>query len=177
MGSQAEALGVQPVSLEVASQIAEDICWRLINSGTVNRVEIAGSIRRQSKDPISDIDIQAVPVPGVLDPREFLIEQPEVKKILRYGSQIASLLWDGGVPIVVDLYLTTEDAWVAHLMFLTGSKNLTIRHRAAAKHKGYKLSQNGLFDSVGNMITLLGEKQAYEILGFTWREPWERNEG
>jgi|SRR3990167_5013936 len=176
MGKQAEALNLQPVPLETAKKLADHIVDRLYVNGHVSRIIVAGSIRRRCA-MTTDIDIQAIPKPNG-DPAGYLTSHPKVTKVLRSGGDITSVVWkEGGIEMVVDLYLTTDEAWFAHLMFLTGSGKLNIRHRAAAKRKGFKLSQHGLFGADGERIPLSSERQAYAILNFTWHDPWDRSEG
>jgi len=111
-----------------------------------------------------------------------------VKKILAQGEKKCSLVIAlNNNDVQIDLFYTTLDNLPFALFHYTGSKKFNIRTRRLAKIKGYKLNQYGLFRMVdkGKMDEdkmaktgkkIKTERDIFDILGVTWKEPHERNE-
>lgn len=76
------------------------------------------------------------------------------------------------VPVV--LIRAADGQMATHLLSTTGSKEENLRLRDCAKKKGYRLVENGLFDSAGNLINTPDEESIYRVLGERYKKPSER---
>jgi DNA polymerase (family 10) len=159
------------MKLEEAKSIADRVKETL--TPHCDRIEIAGSIRRQ-KPIVNDIDL-------------VIIEKPDA------ALQIASLLFSLGVVkingpgikrvylpehnISVDIYIATPATWATLLLIRTGSKENNIRLCSLARRKGWHLeaSGGGLCDDDGTKIAGDTEESIYEALGIPYQEPKERD--
>lgn len=73
------------------------------------------------------------------------------------------------------VFVKDPDTWGAALLFFSGSAAFNIRMRAAAKRKGFKLSQNGLFNrDTGELVASKTEEDIFAALGWKYMEPMER---
>jgi DNA polymerase/3'-5' exonuclease PolX len=60
-------------------------------------------------------------------------------------------------------------------MFATGPVERNKRQRQHARRQGMVLNQYGLFnEATGEVLASKTEKDIYDALGETYREPWER---
>ena len=78
----------------------------------------------------------------------------------------------GNVPTV--LMRAADGQMATFLLSTTGSVEENKRLRDCAKKKGYRLVENGLFDSAGNLMRCSDEKSIYNYLGEKYKEPSER---
>ena len=134
------------------------------------RIKIAGSIRRKKPAPF-DIDILIVPrtTKSKIHITEYLANRGE---LLDHGLRRVSSRIKG---IRVDVYFTTRDSWGASLMYLTGPGGANIYNRRLAMRLGYMLNQYGLFNRrTGKRVPVYSEKEIYNALGKTYRNPIER---
>ncbi|MEM3062028.1 MAG: nucleotidyltransferase domain-containing protein [Nitrososphaerota archaeon] len=152
------------------------------------KFEIAGSFIRK-KPFSSDIDIVVIgnwddlqkrinlksKILRALDPFEkgkyivgtlFLIAiPPQLREIFKLKKVIA---------IKVDLFFTTEDEYIFARLFAVGSGKFNIIMRTLAKRNGYLLNQHGLFKN-GKKVRIKNEREIFEKIGKTYREPQDRN--
>ena len=75
------------------------------------------------------------------------------------------------VPVV--LIRAADGQMATHLLSTTGSKEENLRLRDCAKKKGFRLVENGLFDSAGNLINTPDEESIYRALGEIYKKPSE----
>ncbi len=155
---------------------------------------IAGSYRRGQ--PISqDIDIVCA---NYLEAKEFLYSHQspitwQVVGCLKDGSQQGSFLLQihpgingnslestrkpeeisNGSVVQIDIF--ASDNIPVALMHYTGSKMFNIKTRAAAKKKGYKINQYGVFATKTNKkMDIRSEKDIFDLLGIKYLQPHER---
>lgn len=76
------------------------------------------------------------------------------------------------VPLV--LIRAADGQLATHLLSTTGTKEENMRLRDCAKRKGYRLVENGLFDSCGNLVNTPDEQTIYRVLGEQYKKPNER---
>ena len=134
-------------------------------------IEICGSFRRGREDP-GDLDIVVI-----LKPRETLpkiVEDlaGEYTAVNWVGEKKTQIIVDG---VKVDIRVTTERAKGAALLYFTGPAGYNIGIRRAAKSRGMKLNEYGIFDRETNEY--LGgatEEEIYAILGKNFRPATER---
>ncbi|RJQ56526.1 MAG: DNA polymerase/3'-5' exonuclease PolX [Nitrospiraceae bacterium] len=153
--------------------VAEGIMGKLKEKAPVDKLSIAGSLRRW-KDTIKDIDILATSK----DPHKVMnvfVHLPQVKEALMKGPTKSSLITQEGIQ--VDLRVVDEGSFGAALAYFTGSKEHNIRLREMAVRKGLKINEYGIFD-VKTDKKLGGELEndVYKILGMPYIAPEMRED-
>jgi DNA polymerase (family 10) len=124
---------------------------------------IVGSIRR-GLDEVHDVDILVFG-----DPRDA----KEVAQAMRCGAKRGSFLLDG---VQVDvIHVPDEQSLGGMLLHFTGSKNHNIVMRCAAKERGLKLNEYGLWNrETGARISADSEKELFAALDMEYVEPCDR---
>lgn len=139
-----------------AMAIAESIVDRLRAVEGVERVEIAGSLRR-GRETIGDLDILAVATGEAARrvARSFR-EGPDVERALVAGETKSSVQLrvelggkTGLVAIRADLRVVPAGAFGSAWMYFTGSKAHNVRLRERAQKMGLTLNEYGLFPDDG----------------------------
>ncbi len=148
--------------------VAEEIMETLGEKSFVNKLSIAGSLRRW-KDTIKDIDTLA----ASKDPRKVMdvfVHLPQVKEVLMKGPTKSSIITSEGIQ--VDLRVVSEDSFGAARAYFTGSKQHNIRLREMAVKRGLKINEYGIFD-VKTEKKLGGKHEGdiYNILDMPFIEP------
>jgi len=158
--------------LGTALDIAEEIKNKFKKLKDVNKIEVAGSLRRK-KETIGDIDILITSKNSgkVMD---FFTKMDDIEDVLAKGPTKASVRLEG---IQADLRVLPEKTYGAALLYFTGSKQHNIALRKIAIKKGMKLSEYGLFNKKTNKL-LAGktEEECYKKLGLKYIEPEIREE-
>lgn len=153
--------------LHAALPVARTIAAHLEKLNAVQRIEIAGSLRRW-KETIGDIDILAVsnnPAP-VMD---AFVHMRDVATVHAHGETKSAITLKNGID--VDLRIVPPDSFGAALNYFTGSKahNVALR-QIAIKHR-WKLNEYGLFDNRGRQIAGKTEEDLYKKLGLSYILP------
>lgn len=165
-GIQLLKSGRERVPLGTALPLATAVVNALRKTGTAERIEVAGSIRRR-KETIKDIDILATgPVPEAI--MDAFVRLPLVREVLARGETKASVLLVQGLQ--VDLRVVPREAFGAALCYFTGSKEHNIRIRELAVKKGLKINEYGIFRD-GERLGGENEGDVYEILGLPYIPP------
>ena len=154
--------------------VADDIVERLKKKASIDRVVVAGSIRRW-KDTIRDIDILATArdAKAVMD---AFVHLPQVRDVLMRGPTKSSVLVDEGLQ--VDLRVVEEGSFGAALAYFTGSKAHNIRLREMAAKAGLKINEYGIFrETDEKKIGGEREEDVYRILGLPYISPELREDG
>ena len=148
--------------------IADDIVEHLKKNSPVNKITVAGSIRRW-KDTIKDIDILAT-APEAKAVMSVFVHLPHVRDVLMHGPTKSSVVIHEGLQ--VDLRVVDEDSFGAALAYFTGSKAHNIRLREMAVKKGLKINEYGIFRERDDR-KLGGEREEdiYRILGLPFIPP------
>lgn len=170
------------VPAEEARRVAEELKRRL--EPCCERIEIAGSLRRQLPD-VSDIELLVVPKregKGDFLHRALMrlifdnvLDYRRSKRGSRmYGPQNKFLLHvESGIP--VDIFCTTEESWPMALVIRTGPKESNIAIATAAQRKGWRLKAYGSgFDTPNGPIRCHSERKVFELVELPYLEPWER---
>lgn len=160
--------GMERQPLGKVLPVANDILKHLKSKAPVEKLSIAGSIRRW-KDTIKDIDVLATSQ----DPKAVMnafVHLPHVKDILMHGPTKSSVIIHEGLQ--VDLRVVEEDSFGAALAYFTGSKAHNIRLREMAVKSGLKINEYGIFREKDEK-KLGGEKEEdiYRILGLPYIPP------
>ena len=148
--------------LPIAQALAEEL--RKIER--VDRLEIAGSIRRR-RDTVKDIDIVAACFSGSALMERF-ISHRDVKRVVMKGPTRSSIILKNYLQ--VDLRVVPPNDFGAALQHFTGSRAHNITLRKMAVKKGLKINEYGIFHSDKRIG---GEKESdvYEILNMQYVEP------
>ena len=172
----AEGADGQPsprVLLSRALPIAEQIAGALRGHPGADRVEVAGSLRRQA-DAVKDLDVIAT----AADPAGLvrtLTELPLVESVQSSGDVGARVLTHTGMK--VDLKVVEPDQFGNVLQHFTGSKAHNVALREAAVRRGLHVSEYGILDdATGETTRCATEEEVYERLGLPWIPP-ELREG
>lgn len=158
------------MDLQRAEKIAGEVIKRL--SPYCQRIEVAGSVRRQKPTP-RDIDFVLIPSDlWNLECEVLSLARPFQPKVS--GEKLKRFIFNG---TQVDLYFATPETWATLLLIRTGSKENNIRLCTLAKTRGWHLaaSGGGLFDEKGQRVAGDSEESIYEALGVPYQEPWERS--
>ena len=151
-----------------ALDISEELKSKLKKLKEVDKIEIAGSLRRM-KETIGDIDILITSKnPGKV--MDFFISMDQVENVMAKGPTKASARLKEGLQ--ADLRVVDEKVYGAALLYFTGNKQHNILLRKIAIKKGMKLSEYGVFDKKTNRL-LAGktEEECYKKLGLRYIEP------
>jgi DNA polymerase (family 10) len=148
----------------VAAQIAEV----LRAHGGVERLEIAGSLRRM-RETVKDIDLLVTST----EPArviETLTTLPSVSEVIVRGPTKASVRHQDGLQI--DLRVVEPAAFGAALQYFTGSKDHNVRVREIASRRGLRISEYGVFDErTGDRVAGASEEEVYATVGLPWIPP------
>ena len=147
--------------------VARELADHLRQQGAIEKIEIAGSIRRR-KETCRDIDI-LVTSKKPMHVMNYFTQLHEVKHVLAQGKTKSTVILDTGIQ--ADVRVVQPKSFGAALQYFTGSKEHNVALRTIALRKGYKLSEYGLFDKKGAYLAGKTEKDVYEKLGLSYVEP------
>ena len=158
------------VPLGVALPIAQELRDTVLDFPGVQRVEIAGSVRR-GKETVGDLDLLCIADDGkkVID---AFTQLPQATGTLAAGQTKGSILVtqpDGG-EIQVDLRVVAAESFGAALQYFTGSKEHNVRLREIAIKKGYRLNEYALAKD-DEPIAGQDEEGVYKKLGLKFIPP------
>ncbi|MEQ9263937.1 MAG: DNA polymerase/3'-5' exonuclease PolX [Balneolaceae bacterium] len=162
--------------LDQATVIAEAIFNSLKDLDGVQKIEVAGSLRR-AKETIGDIDIliaaEEEHIPNLF---EVFTTHERVTEILGKGDTKSSVRTTEGRQ--VDLRIVKAENFAAALMYFTGSKEHNVALRSRARERGMSLNEYGLFklqeDGETNWDApqpFETEADIYKLLGLNWVPP------
>jgi DNA polymerase (family 10) len=133
--------GQERIPLGTAKPLSERIVGRLERSSPVERISVAGSVRRQ-RETIRDIDILVVsPEPEKI--MDAFVGFPEVIEVTERGATKSSVRTSEGIQ--VDLRVLESRSYGAALCYFTGSKAHNIRIRELAVRRDLKVNEYGVF--------------------------------
>jgi len=144
---------------------------RLRNLKEVDRVAIAGSIRRR-QETIGDLDIliTSEKPKKVMD---FFISMPEIAHIYSKGDTKTMVRLKNGLD--ADLRVVPDKSFGAALQYFTGDKRHNITLRVLAEKNKYKLNEYGLWRGK-KLIAGRTEEEIYGALGMVTPPPEIRND-
>lgn len=171
-GIQAQLRNKERYPIHEAEAIAHEWRDRINKLPGVNRLEIAGSLRRM-RQTIGDLDLvgSAKDHGAVM---EFFISQPEVAEILSHGDLKSSIRLKSGIQI--QLWLQPEEKFGSLLQFVTGSKDHNVRLREFALKRGLSLSERGFVTKDLKEILCKEEGVVYSNLGLPFIPPEMRED-
>lgn len=147
--------------------VAREIKDLLKTLDYVDRVEIAGSIRRM-KETVGDIDV-LVTTTKPLEVMDFFTRMEMVDDVVVSGPTKSTVrLKETGID--VDIRTFDDESFGSALLYFTGSKETNVELRRIAISMGYKLSEYGVFDSE-ELVAGTTEEQVFNSLGMDYIEP------
>jgi len=154
--------------LHHATEVGLEVMKFLKKSVAVDRLNIAGSLRRR-KETIGDIDILVTSTKPE-DVMDWVVSYPKIDHVIMKGPTKTSILLSNNIQ--VDIRVVEERSYGAALQYFTGSKEHNVSMRAHALKKGYKLNEYGLFKKDNeDYITGEDETKIYETLGLSLIPP------
>jgi DNA polymerase (family 10) len=158
----------QRVLLNRALGVGEQIVGALRAHPAAERVELAGSARRQT-DSVKDLDIIATASdPGAL--ARALGELDLIESASAPNDNAARGRTHTGLP--VDLRVVEPANFGNLLQHFTGSQAHNVALREAAVRRGLHVSEYGILDdATGETLRCATEEEVYERLGLTYPEP------
>jgi DNA polymerase (family 10) len=158
----------QRVLLSRAVEIGEQIVAALRAHPASERVELAGSARRQA-DSVKDLDIVAT----ASDPAALVRALGELELIESASApnrNAARGRTHTGLP--VDLRVVEPESFGNLLQHFTGSQAHNVALREAAVRRGLHVSEYGILDDeTGETLHCATEEEVYERLGLTFPAP------
>jgi len=153
--------------LGLAYPVARELAGYLASLPVVDRVEIAGSVRR-GKDLVKDVDLVAASAEParVMD---FFLHMPVVDEVVLQGETRAQVRTRFG--LTVDLRVVSREEFPCAWQYLTGSAEHNVRLRARARERGLKLNEYGLFASDERRLPVAEEADIYRHLGLQFIPP------
>jgi len=154
--------------LSTARAVAAHVAEALRAHGGVERLEVAGSLRRM-RETVKDIDLLVTST----EPArviETLTTLPSVSEVIVRGPTKASVRHQDGLQI--DLRVVEPAAFGAALQYFTGSKDHNVRVREIASRRGLRISEYGVFDErTGDRVAGATEEEVYATVGLPWIPP------
>ena len=156
------------VLLSRALPIAEQVVEALRAVPGAERVEVAGSLRRQA-DSVKDLDVIATAAdPGALV--RALTGLPLVESVDSSGEAGGRITTHSGIK--VDLKVVEPDQFGNVLQHFTGSKEHNVALRESAVKRGLHVSEYGILDdATGETLRCATEEEVYARLGLEWIPP------
>ncbi|GLC88355.1 DNA polymerase/3'-5' exonuclease PolX [Lysinibacillus piscis] len=125
----------------------------------VVRFSVAGSFRR-AMETSKDIDfIVVTEAPATV--REQLLQELAVQEVVAAGDTKISVILDLDEPVSVDFRLVKDAEYATALHHFTGSKDHNVRMRQIAKARGEKISEYGVEQADGTVLTFEDEAQFF----------------
>ncbi|WP_211653884.1 DNA polymerase/3'-5' exonuclease PolX [Planococcus alpniumensis] len=141
----------------------------------VTEFSVAGSFRR-TKETSKDLDfIVATDEPAKV--KEQLLAGLPVKETIASGDTKVSVAVEVVEPIDVDFRLVAPDEFATALHHFTGSKDHNVRMRQLAKAKKEKISEYGVEQEDGSVLTFETEEAFFAHFDLPFIPPTVREDG
>ncbi|MEM9659655.1 MAG: helix-hairpin-helix domain-containing protein, partial [Planctomycetota bacterium] len=159
-----------------ADQIVAELRDHMAEVDGVRRWEMAGSYRR-GRETVGDLDI-LVDADDSRPVMDRLGSFPSIDEVIVRGDTKMSVRLGSGLQI--DLRVVPEKSFGAALQYFTGSKDHNVAVRGAAKQRGLKVNEWGVFavasaaeadDAPGKYVAGRTEEEVYAALDLPWFPP------
>ena len=145
--------------LGVALPLAENLLAQLRKIKSIDRADVAGSLRRR-RETIGDLDVLIASEDSRIA-LQHVVKLPMVKQVLGVGHTKATVIIEGGIQ--VDIRAVECDSFGAALQYFTGSKQHNIHLRTIAQKRGLKLNEYGAFRG-SKRVAGKEEEELYALL-------------
>lgn len=135
----------------------------------VERFSVAGSFRR-AVETSKDIDFIVV-TEAVEAVREQLLNTLAIQEVVAAGDTKISVILDLDEPVSVDFRLVKDTEYATALHHFTGSKDHNVRMRQLAKARGEKISEYGVEQEDGTVLTFQDEAAFFAHFDLPWIPP------
>lgn len=135
----------------------------------VERFSVAGSFRR-ALETSKDIDFIVV-TEAVEAVRDNLLNGLAVQEVVAAGDTKISVILDFDEPVSVDFRLVKDHEYATALHHFTGSKDHNVRMRQLAKARGEKISEYGVEQEDGTVLTFQDEEAFFAHFDLPWIPP------
>ncbi|WP_320940324.1 DNA polymerase/3'-5' exonuclease PolX [Lysinibacillus capsici] len=135
----------------------------------VERFSVAGSFRR-ALETSKDIDFIVV-TEAVEEVREKLLNSLAIQEVVAAGDTKISVILDLDEPVSVDFRLVKDNEYATALHHFTGSKDHNVRMRQLAKARGEKISEYGVEQEDGTVLTFQDEAAFFAHFDLPWIPP------
>jgi DNA polymerase (family 10) len=157
------------VPLSTAMRRATSLLEALKDLEQVERIELAGSIRR-GRDTVGDIDILVCgtqPEPVI----ECFVGLTLVDEVLSRGELASSVRLHSLQQ--ADLRVLPPESFGAALHYFTGSAQHNVAIRGRAKAMGLRVNEHGIYDAEDGSLRVecRDEAQVFEAVGLPWIPP------
>jgi DNA polymerase (family 10) len=166
-GIEALARRSKRIPLGKALPFAQELTAYLKQAEGVEKVEIAGSLRRM-RPTVGDIDILAA-AKDSSQAIDAFVKRKDVTNIRGSGGTKASVEFSNGLQ--AQLWVHPPDHWGTALLYATGSKDHSVRLREYALKKGFSLSEHSLKREDGSEVFCKTEQEVYKTLGLPYIPP------
>ncbi|GGI41537.1 DNA polymerase/3'-5' exonuclease PolX [Mammaliicoccus stepanovicii] len=175
---EAKVLGQRPERYPINTMIKahEEINQFLDGIEDIIQYHIAGSFRRM-RETSKDLDY-IISTNDEMKVQEALLKFPNIQEKIAVGKTKVSLdLLFGDDVIGVDFRMIKEESFYHTLQHFTGSKDHNIKIRQIAKDRNEKVSEYGIEESNGNIITYKSEEEIYKHFNVPFIQPTMREDG
>jgi len=135
----------------------------------VERFSVAGSFRR-AVETSKDIDFIVV-TEAVEAVREQLLNTLAIQEVVAAGDTKISVILDLDEPVSVDFRLVKDTEYATALHHFTGSKDHNVRMRQLAKARSEKISEYGVEQEDGTVLTFQDEAAFFAHFDLPWIPP------
>jgi len=157
------------IRLDQAQQAADLVTGFLRNLTSIQKIVLAGSLRRQA-ETIGDVDILVAAKKGKQIIQAFTQAQ-FVQDVLAAGpTKGSAIIQTQTTPVHVDVRVVAKESFGAAAQYFTGSKQHNVRLREIAVKAKLKLNEYGLFKG-SKAVAGAVEEEIYQKLGLDYIEP------
>lgn len=169
-GARVERLPVWELEL-----IVFEINELLASLPEVQKFSVAGSFRRVTETS-KDIDF-IIATENYETVREAILSGLPVQETIAAGDTKVSVILDLENPVSVDFRLVKLDEFATALHHFTGSKDHNVRMRQLAKSQGKKISEYGVEQPDGSLVTFETEEAFFAHFDLPFIPPTVRENG
>jgi len=165
---------MERVPLGVALPVAQQLVKALESLPAVQRIALAGSLRR-GRETVGDVDIVASsPEPSAV--MDAFVGLPGVEQVLARGETKSSIVLKVGLQ--ADLRVVRDEQFAAALHHFTGSKEHNVALRELAQGRGLKISEYGIAPvDGGDPLVIATETDVFAAVGLPFIPPELREDG
>lgn len=155
--------------------VVAEISELLRSIESIERFSIAGSFRRTRKTS-KDLDF-VIATDSPEEVRKQLLDELNIKEIVGAGDTKVSVMLDLDELVSVDFRMVKNHEYITTLHHFTGSKDHNVRMRQLAKEQGKKISEYGVEQPDGSVVTFQSEEEFFAHFGLPYIPPSVRESG